>query len=62
MDERLAFHKLRRRDVLCEAGDGLFFLDEQAWEDLRQARRRRLLVVGVIVLAAALVSAVVAVR
>ncbi|MHB1311140.1 MAG: hypothetical protein ACYC3L_03905 [Gemmatimonadaceae bacterium] len=62
VDERIAFHKLRGHDVVREAGDGLFYLDEQAWDGLRQSRRRRVLVVGVVVLAAAITTVVIALR
>jgi hypothetical protein len=51
--ERLAFTKLRRRAVLREATTGLYYLDEPSWEALRSTRRRMALVLGLLVLVAA---------
>ena len=56
VDERIAFQKLRRRAVLREAGPGRFYLDELNWEALRRMRRRMALLIGLPVLAVALVQ------
>ena len=56
VDERIAFHKLLRRTVLREGEPGRFYLDELSWEALRRARRRTALLIGLLVLAAALWS------
>jgi hypothetical protein len=56
VDERLAFQKLKRRAVLREARSGLFYLDEPSWEALRRMRRRMALLLGLLVLVAALAS------
>jgi len=53
--ERLAFLKLERRAVLKETGSGRFYLDEASWEALRRMRRRIALLLGLLVLALALV-------
>ena len=55
IEERRAFHRLRQRAVLREAGPGLFYLDEPAWEALRIMRRR----VALVTLLVALVVVVV---
>ena len=47
---------LRRRAVLREAGPGRFYLDELSWEALRRMRRRMALLIGLLVLAVALVQ------
>lgn len=52
--ERLAFLRLKRRAVLKEAGSGLFYLDETNWEALRRMRRRIAVLLGLLVLALAL--------
>ncbi|MBI1798338.1 MAG: hypothetical protein HYR73_01465 [Candidatus Eisenbacteria bacterium] len=51
--EGLAFRKLRRRAVLREAGQGLFYLDEQSWEALRRIRRQLAVAVAILALVAA---------
>jgi hypothetical protein len=53
VQEHLAFAKLRRRAVLREAGAGRYYLDEPSWAALRSTRRRTALVLGLLVLAAA---------
>ena len=57
--ERLAFSKLRRRNVLREAGPGLFYLDETAWTALRRFRHRAAVVIALVLVAFAIVSAIV---
>ncbi|MGE0351958.1 MAG: hypothetical protein AB7I33_08485 [Gemmatimonadales bacterium] len=42
--EHLAFQRLRRRDVLRESGPGLYYVDVERWESLRDGRRRLALV------------------
>jgi hypothetical protein len=52
--EGLALRTLRRHDILRDAGGGCFYLDEPAWEAHRAKRRRiALVIVGLVVLAAA---------
>ena len=51
MGHGVAFHRLVRRAVLRDAGDGRYYLDEPSWEALRSMRRRLLLVMLILVLA-----------
>jgi hypothetical protein len=54
VDERAAFHILIRRAVLREAEPGRYYLDEMSWEALRGTRRRRMMLLGVVLLIAVL--------
>jgi len=56
VDERIAFHRLRRRAVLHETEPGHFYLDDVRWEALRRRRHFGALLIGLLVLAAALWS------
>ena len=51
---RVAFKKLVGHDILREAGDGRFYLDEQKWKDLRRLRHRVILIMLLIVVVAGL--------
>jgi hypothetical protein len=42
---------LRNNAAVRDAGGGRFYLDVQSWEAVRRARRRRLLILGVLALA-----------
>lgn len=56
VDERIAFQRLRRRAILRETEPGRFYLDEVSWEALRRMRRRRAMLIGLLVVAAAIWS------
>jgi hypothetical protein len=55
VDRWLAFHRLRNRAVLREAGPDRFYLDEESWTALRAVRRQMALAMLVLVLGIALV-------
>jgi len=40
VDETMAFRRLQRRAVVREAGPGMFYFDEDAWQALRAMRIR----------------------
>src|SRR2546428_6770531 len=50
----LAVQRLRDHAVLREGAPGLYFVDLEVWHAVRRARRRILLVLAIVVLAAAL--------
>lgn len=58
VDQRLVFQRLVTRAVLREAGDGRFYLDEPSWHALRGIRRRLVMVMLVILFAAILIGVV----
>jgi hypothetical protein len=59
VDERVAFHLLRRRNVLREASAGRYYLDEAAWEQMGRRRRSFLVVILAVAVVAAVVAAII---
>src|SRR5215475_7903274 len=53
VDTRLAWRILERREIICDAGGGLYYLDEPAWI-AHQSRRRRVAIVMLIMVFALL--------
>ena len=60
VDTRVAWALLRKRAVIREASPGQFYLDEAAWEALRDRRRQIAIVVAVVVTSAVIASLVAA--
>jgi len=58
IDRRLAFQRLVTRAVLREAGEGRFYLDEPSWHALRGIRRRLVIVVLIVLFAAILIGVI----
>jgi hypothetical protein len=58
LDRHLVFHRLVTRAVLREAGEGRFYLDEASWNALRGIRRRLVMVILVVLFAAILIGVV----
>jgi len=52
--EQLAWKRLLDRAVIRAAAPGTYYLDRPSWEALRRTRRRMVLVLGLLVLLAAL--------
>lgn len=50
----VGFRRLRERAVVREAGGGRYYLDVEVWQAVRRTRRRVLLVMGIVILAAIL--------
>ena len=62
VDTRLAWNILERHAIICEAGHGLYYLDERAWLAHQRRRRRTSITLLIIVFALLAVSAFVAMR
>jgi len=56
-DER-AVRRLHRHAVLRETAPGVYYLDVEVWEAVRRTRRRMVLILGIVILTAAIVLAV----
>lgn len=61
-DQRLAWRRLREREILRDAGEGRYYVDLGVWEATRRLRRRMALVLLAMILLAALVPALLTVR
>jgi len=58
VDQRLAWRRLREREIVRDAGDGRYYLDVDVWRATRRLRRRMAVVLLTIVLLALIVSIV----
>jgi len=58
VDQRLAWRRLREREIVRDAGDGRYYLDVDVWRATRRLRRRMAVVLLTIVLLAFIVSIV----
>lgn len=58
LDRHLVFHRLVTRAVLREATAGRYYLDEPSWTALRTIRRRLIMVFLVVLFAAILIGIV----
>jgi len=61
-DQRLAWRRLREREIVRDAGNGRYYVDLAVWEATRRLRRRMALVLLAMILLAALVPAILTVR
>ncbi len=55
--ERLAWAILLRKKIIKEAAPGTFYLDDAAWEESRQQKRKLAMIVFFVVFAAAFAAA-----
>jgi hypothetical protein len=51
----VAWHRLRNRAIVRDAGEGRFYVDRETWQATRRMRQRRLLVVVALVIVVAIV-------